>query len=107
MHFGTLWLDGREYTDITLEITDGEVTGSSNEEAAKYFAEMSRADRTVCELGLGMNPNVKELCGYTLLDEKAAGTFHIAVGANQMFGGMNEASDHIDFVGYGKVEAIV
>ena len=107
VHFGTLWLDGREYTDITLEITDGEVTGSSNEEAAKYFAEMSRADRTVCELGLGMNPNVKELCGYTLLDEKAAGTFHIAVGANQMFGGMNEASDHIDFVGYGKVEAIV
>lgn len=30
-------------------------------------------------------------------------TFHIAVGANHMFGGTNVASDHIDFVGHGVV----
>ena len=35
------------------------------------------------------NPNVTELCGYTPLDEKMYGTFHIAVGANNMFGGTN------------------
>lgn len=63
-------------------------------------------DRIVCELGLGMNPNVTDLCGYTLLDEKMAGTFHIAVGANNMFGGENEATDHVDFVGRGEVEVI-
>ena len=50
-----------------------------------------------------MNPNVTELCGYTPLDEKMYGTFHIAVGANNMFGGTNAASDHIDFVGHGSV----
>lgn len=53
-----------------------------------------------------MNPHVTDLCGYPLLDEKMAGTFHIAVGENTMFGGENKASDHIDFVGCGKVEVI-
>ena len=67
---------------------------------------MPRENRTVCELGLGMNPNVTELCGYPLLDEKMAGTFHIAVGANTMFGGENQANDHVDFVGQGSVEVI-
>lgn len=33
-----------------------------------------------CELGFGMNPNVTDLCGYTILDEKMCDTFHIAVG---------------------------
>ena len=63
-------------------------------------------NRIVCELGPGMNPNVTDLCGYTLLDEKMAGTFHIAVGANTMFGGENRATDHGDFVGRGEVEAL-
>ena len=102
--FEELWLDDVKYPDVTLEITDGEVTGSSDAELAKRFAEMPKAEKTVCELGLGMNPNVRDLCGYTLLDEKMAGTFHIAIGMNTMFGGTNQASDHIDFVGRGKVE---
>jgi leucyl aminopeptidase (aminopeptidase T) len=105
--FETLWFDGVKYPDVTLEIVNGEITGCSNEKLAKRFEEMPRENRTVCELGLGMNPNVEDLCGYTVLDEKMAGTFHIAIGANTMFGGTNEASDHIDMVGYGKVEISV
>ena len=104
--FKTFYLDDVKYTDVTLQITNGEVSGSSNAEIAKHFAEMPRENRIVCELGLGMNPNVTDLCGYTLLDEKMAGTFHIAVGANKMFGGENEANDHVDFVGCGEVEVI-
>ena len=45
-----------------------------------------------------------DLCGYTLLDERMTGTLHIAVGANTMFGGENNASDHVDFVGRGEIE---
>ncbi len=97
-------LDDVKYSNVTLEIRNGEVTGSSRDEITRAFAEMPRENRVVCELGLGMNPNVKDLCGYTVLDEKMAGTFHIAVGANNMFGGENTASDHVDFVGFGKVE---
>ena len=84
---------------MTLQITNGEITGSSCEAVAAHFAGLPRENRIVCELGPGMNPNVTDLCGYTLLDEKMAGTFHIAVGANTMFGGENRATDHGDFVG--------
>ena len=106
VYFENLWLEDVKYTDVTLEIVNGEVTGSSNEELAKQFAEMPQENRIVCELGLGMNPNVEDLCGYALLDEKMAGTFHIAVGMNRMFGGTNDASGHVDFVGCGKIEVI-
>ena len=104
--FGTLYLEGEAYTDVTLQITNGEITGSSCEAVAAHFAGLPRENRIVCELGLGMNPNVTDLCGYTLLDEKMAGTFHIAVGANTMFGGENRATDHGDFVGRGEVEVL-
>ena len=105
--FETFYLDDVKYTDVTLQILNGEVSGSSHAEIAKHFAELPRENRIVCELGLGMNPNVTDLCGYTVLDEKMAGTFHIAVGANNMVGGENKASDHVDFVGCGKVEVIL
>ena len=105
--FEAFYLDEAKYTDVTLRIANGEVVGSSHTEVAKHFADMPKENRIVCELGLGMNPNVTDLCGYTLLDEKMGGTFHIAVGANTMFGGENRASDHIDFVGCGKVEALL
>lgn len=91
---------------MTLQITNGEITGSSCEAVAAHFAGLPRENRIVCELGLGMNPNVTDLCGYTLLDEKMAGTFHIAVGANTIFGGENRATDHGDFVGRGEVELL-
>ena len=104
--FGTFYLEGEAYTDVTLQITNGEITGSNCEAVAAHFAGLPRENRIVCELGLGMNPNVTDLCGYTLLDEKMAGTFHIAVGANTMFGGENRATDHVDFVGRGEVEVL-
>lgn len=105
--FETFYLDDVKYSDVTLQILNGEISGSSHAEIARHFAELPQENRIVCELGLGMNPNVTDLCGYTVLDEKMAGTFHIAVGANTMFGGKNKASDHIDFVGCGRIEVIL
>lgn len=102
--FETFFLEGKRYENVTLEVAEGEVCGSSHGEIAAHFAGLPRAERVVCELGLGLNPHVTELCGYTVMDEKMAGTFHIAVGANHMFGGGNEAEDHTDFVGRGVVE---
>ncbi|NLL00827.1 MAG: hypothetical protein GX271_09235 [Clostridiales bacterium] len=43
------------------------------------------------------------MIGYTVLDEKMAGTFHIAIGDNTMFGGNNSSPLHMDFVGMGEV----
>lgn len=104
--FETFYLEGRRYENVTLEVAAGEICGSSHGEIAAHFAGLPRAERMACELGLGLNPHVTELCGYTVLDEKMAGSFHIAVGANQMFGGENKAEDHVDFVGRGEVERV-
>ncbi|MDE5866859.1 MAG: aminopeptidase, partial [Lachnospiraceae bacterium] len=104
--FDTFYLDDVKYDNVTLQILDGEISDSSNPDVAQYFAKQPRENRIICELGIGMNPNVTDLCGYTVLDEKMAGTFHIAAGANYMFGGENKASDHVDFVGFGKVKIL-
>lgn len=46
------------------------------------------------------------LCGCTVLDERMDGTVHIAIAASDPFGGENQASDYVDFVGRGKIEVI-
>ena len=106
VYFPVLWIDDRKYESVTLVIKDGNVINSNLMEIRDYFISQPTENRTICELGIGLNPNVTGLCGYTVLDEKMSGTFHIAVGSNTMFGGCNEANCHIDFVGQGKVEVL-
>lgn len=79
----------------------------------RYFGLFSKFDAVLdvfaCQpivLGYELEDAQMDLCGHTLLDEKMAGTFHIAVGANTMFGGENRATDHGDFVGRGEVEVL-
>ena len=103
VYFETFYLDGAKYEHVRLHIKDGRISNSNQPEIAVFFEKQPQENRVVCELGFGMNPNVTDLCGYTVLDEKMCGTFHIAVGANYMFGGTNEASDHIDFIGHGEI----
>ncbi len=103
VYFETFYLNGVKHEHILLHVKDGRIIGSNCSEITAFFEKQPQENRVVCELGFGMNPNVKDLCGYTVLDEKMRDTFHIAVGANHMFGGTNAASDHIDFVGHGTV----
>ena len=79
----------------------------------RYFGLFSKFDAGLdvfaCQpivLGYELEDAQMDLCGYTLLGEKMARTFHIAVGANTMFGGENRATDHGDFVGRGEVEVL-
>ncbi len=106
VYFETFYMDGEKYCNVTLHVLNGEVCSSSHPHIAERFRGMPRENRIVCEFGIGMNPNITDMCGYTVLDEKMVGTFHIGVGANDMFGGENKASEHTDFVGYGEVEVI-
>lgn len=87
------------FDDVTLHVENGRLTQSDNDEVTCYIQSLPAENAVVCELGLGMNPNVDSLCGYTVLDEKMANSFHIAIGANNMFGGTNVATMHTDFVG--------
>ena len=103
VYFETFYLDGAKYEHVRLHIKEGRIINSNQPEITDFFEKQPQENRVVCELGFGMNPNVTDLCGYTVLDEKKCDTFHIAVGANNMFGGTNAASDHIDFVGHGTI----
>ncbi|HEX8683244.1 MAG TPA: aminopeptidase [Ardenticatenaceae bacterium] len=53
--------------------------------------------RVIGELGIGTNPKAR-LQGNLMTDEKVAGTVHVALGRNDMFGGDNPAPMHIDMV---------
>jgi leucyl aminopeptidase (aminopeptidase T) len=53
---------------------------------------------SLAEIGVGMNEAVQHLTGNMLLDEKASGTAHIALGSNTFMGGLIDASIHCDMV---------
>lgn len=53
----------------------------------------------LCELGIGVNPEITTLTGKSLMDEKADGTAHLAIGVNEPFGGDVAAENiHEDLV---------
>ena len=52
----------------------------------------------IAELGIGLNHNLTPR-GHVMLDEKAGGTAHVAIGRNTgSYGGDNEATIHVDCI---------
>lgn len=98
---GTMMPHGR-LTDrtITIEVSDGQVTAISDEELRETVAEAAEsvgdAAYNLAELGIGTNVAVTELVGSVLLDEKAGGTVHVAIGDDASIGGDTEAPIHLD-----------
>ena len=90
-------LDG---TQLTFEVTDGTVTEISDDEIREQVETAAEAvgedAYNLAELGIGTNVAVSELVGSVLLDEKAAGTVHIAVGDDHAIGGDTHAPIHLD-----------
>ena len=85
---------------LTFEVEDGQVTGIDDDairadiEAAAES--VGAAAYNLAELGIGTNVGVEELVGSVLLDEKAGGTVHIAIGDNAGIGGETDAPIHLD-----------
>ncbi|MFC1768317.1 aminopeptidase [Nanoarchaeota archaeon] len=63
------------------------------ESRAKYPENITK----ISEFGIGINKSAKCL-GATVLDEKASGTAHIAIGSNYWFGGPIKTITHYDHV---------
>jgi hypothetical protein len=63
---------------------------------AKSLGDLDWAN--LAEVGVGLNPAVQRLTGNMLLDEKAAGTAHVALGSSFFLGGTVQASIHCDLV---------
>lgn len=91
-------LNGQEYKDVLMTFKDGNLIKSSSKELDAFFNSLPENYKILCEFGIGLNPQVKELIGFTSIDEKALGTYHIALGMNHLFGGENSCPFHMDFV---------
>ncbi|GGI99858.1 aminopeptidase [Halobellus salinus] len=89
--------DGQQ---LRFEVENGYVTEISDDEIRGQVEaaadEVGRDAYTLAELGIGTNVGVTDLVGSVLLDEKAAGTVHIAIGDNAGIGGDTDAPLHLD-----------
>ncbi len=85
---------------LTFAVEDGVVTEISDDEIRATIEtaaeEVGEAAYNLAELGIGTNVAVTELVGSVLLDEKAGGTVHIAIGDDAGIGGDVEAPIHLD-----------
>ena len=105
---GTYVIDGTirphgllaEGQTVTIDVEDGYVTDVSDDAISAALEEAADAVGTdaynLAELGIGTNLGVTELVGSVLLDEKAAGTVHIAFGDDASIGGDTDAPIHMD-----------
>ena len=93
-------LKGKIYRNVLMTFRNGRLIKSSIEELDIFFNSLPENYRILCELGIGLNPKIKELTGLTLIDEKALGTYHIGLGMNHLSGGENNCPFHMDFVFY-------
>ncbi|MFW6152891.1 MAG: aminopeptidase [Halobacteriota archaeon] len=97
---GTMRPHGLLETPIELTFADGKLTDITDpdiRETVERAAEsVGEAAYNVAELGIGANDGVEELVGSVLLDEKAAGTIHVAIGDDASIGGDTEAPIHLD-----------
>jgi len=104
---GTFVVDGTmmphgQLEDQRLEFTveDGSVTeigdDAVRQQVEEAAAEVGDAAYNLAELGIGTNVAVTDLVGSVLLDEKAGGTVHIAIGDDHAIGGDTTAPIHLD-----------
>jgi len=85
---------------LRFEVEDGFVTEIGDDavraEVETAAESVGDAAYNLAELGIGTNAGVDELVGSVLLDEKAGGTVHIAIGDNAGIGGETDAPVHLD-----------
>jgi leucyl aminopeptidase (aminopeptidase T) len=99
---GTMMPHGQLEDGHVVEFTveDGQVVDIADdglrEEVEAAAAEAGDVAYNLAELGIGTNVAVQDLVGSVLLDEKAGGTVHIAIGDDHGIGGDVHAPIHLD-----------
>ena len=95
-------VDGLVDEPVRLRFEGGRVRSIEGGRAAELLRELvadaGEGADVIAELGIGFFPGLAPR-GHVMLDEKAAGTAHVAIGRNTgLYGGDNEASIHVDCV---------
>lgn len=87
---------------VELTFADGEVVAASADRGDEYLQAALQTDdgaRYLGELGIGTNVGIDRPTGSILLDEKMAGTVHLALGRSYPeTGGTNRSSLHWDLI---------
>ncbi len=93
---------GVDVTDVELKFRSGEVVAASARRGDPYLQQVLRTDaraRFLGELGIGTNEGIDRATGSILLDEKIAGTVHLALGRSYPeTGGQNSSALHWDLI---------
>jgi len=93
---------GSEVAGVELRFVDGEVVGARADVGDEHLQAALGVDagaRFLGELGIGTNRGIDRASGSTLLDEKIAGTIHLALGRSYPeTGGVNDSALHWDLV---------
>jgi aminopeptidase len=93
---------GVEVSDVELTFVDGEVVASragGGEDYLRAALATDRGARFLGELGIGTNTGIDRATGSILLDEKMAGTAHLALGRSYSeTGGTNVSALHWDLI---------
>jgi aminopeptidase len=93
---------GVEVAQVELQFRDGEVIRAHAERGDAYLQQAlitDRGARFVGELGIGTNGGIDRPTGSILLDEKIAGTVHLALGRSYPeTGGRNTSALHWDLI---------
>lgn len=93
---------GDEVSGVDLRFEDGSVVAARaqvGDELLQAALETDAGARLLGELGIGTNTGVDRASGSTLLDEKIAGTVHLALGNSYPeTGGVNVSALHWDLI---------
>ncbi len=93
---------GMTVTGVALTFRDGEVIEAGAERGQGYLDAALAADpgaRFLGEIGIGTNAGIDRATGHILLDEKMAGTVHLALGRSYPeTGGTNQSGLHWDLI---------
>jgi aminopeptidase len=86
---------GVQVSGVELTFRDGEVVACHAERGQEYLSAALATDagaRFLGELGIGTNTGIDRATGHILLDEKIAGTVHLALGRSYPETGATNAS---------------
>jgi aminopeptidase len=93
---------GREVEDVRLEFKKGRVVKESAGKEEGFLKAMLATDkgaRSVGEIAIGTNYDIKRFSKNILFDEKIGGTCHMALGASILeAGGKNKSAIHWDMI---------
>ncbi len=99
---GTLRLPlGAEPAGVTLRFEQGrivEVSGGTEAVAIRAMLDRHSGDAgRVSHVGIGLNPYLRRVIGWTLVDEHIHGGLFVALGENRYMGGQNVSSLNVDY----------